>query len=87
MRYPFSCLKPQSSEPFEPRQGPLILKSFIGQLLQPLPTRLGARGGAEEVRRHLFFRKLEFDFEALKAHSLPAPLKPERNFKVRLSGR
>jgi len=59
-RYPFSC--------------PLIVRNFISKLLQKLPRRLGARRGAKEIREHIFFQKLGFDFQALKAQTLPPPI-------------
>eukprot|EP00435_Cladocopium_sp_Y103_P002759 s2240_g1.t1 len=59
-RYPFSC--------------PLIVRNFISKLLQKLPRRLGARRGAREIREHIFFQKLGFDFQALKAQTLQPPI-------------
>ncbi|CAE7678433.1 Prkg2, partial [Symbiodinium sp. CCMP2456] len=59
-RYPFSC--------------PLPVRNFISKLLTKLPHRLGARKGARELREHFFFKKLSFDFQALKAQTLPPPL-------------
>lgn len=59
-RYPFSC--------------PLIARNFISKLLQKLPRRLGARRGAREIREHIFFQKLGFDFQALKAQTLQPPI-------------
>lgn len=66
-RYPFSC--------------PLIVRNFISKLLQKLPRRLGARRGAKEIREHIFFQKLGFDFQALKAQKLQPPI--ERPFTAR----
>jgi len=59
-RYPFSC--------------PLLVRNFISKLLTKLPHRLGARQGARELREHFFFKKLSFDFQALKAQTLPPPI-------------
>lgn len=58
-RYPFTC--------------PLMVKSFIGRLLKKLPGRLGAAGGAQEVRNHAWYQKSGFDFEALRRQTLKPP--------------
>jgi len=59
-RYPFSC--------------PALIRNFISKLLQKLPRRLGSRKGAKELREHVFFQKMGFDFQALKAQTLPPPM-------------
>lgn len=47
-------------------------KDLVGKLLVPdLATRLGADGGAEQVKRHKFFRGI--DWNALISRQVPAP--------------
>jgi len=58
-RFPFSC--------------PAIARNFICKLLKRLPQRLGAAGGAADVKMSSWFRMLRMDFEALKQQSIPSP--------------
>jgi len=53
---------------------PSVAKDFVKQLLQKLPRRLGATGGAEEVRAHPMWVNLTFNFDRLHSRSLPAPI-------------
>lgn len=48
-------------------------QSLVKQLLTKLPGRLGARGGAPEVRQHHFFQRT-IDFGALHSQTLPSPM-------------
>eukprot|EP00930_Biecheleria_cincta_P027956 TRINITY_DN19528_c0_g1_i1.p1 TRINITY_DN19528_c0_g1~~TRINITY_DN19528_c0_g1_i1.p1 ORF type:complete len:1010 (-),score=175.94 TRINITY_DN19528_c0_g1_i1:222-3230(-) len=59
LRYSFGC--------------PALVRDFIGKLLRKLPHRLGVEGGAEQLRAHNWFKLLPFDFQALRAQTLPAP--------------
>ncbi|CAE7524039.1 egl-4 [Symbiodinium pilosum] len=60
-----------------PAECPPEGKAFIAKLLRKLPLRLGAQGGAEEVRGHYFFK--DFDFTALEKQTLQSPV--ERPWK------
>mmetsp|Transcript_7211 Transcript_7211/g.20489 ORF Transcript_7211/g.20489 Transcript_7211/m.20489 type:complete len:289 (-) Transcript_7211:13-879(-) len=54
---------------------PCVAKGFVRDLLQKMPSRLGAQRGAEEVRGHHMFAELGFDFEALQNLQLDSPWK------------
>eukprot|EP00418_Pyrodinium_bahamense_P016280 CAMPEP_0179115418 /NCGR_PEP_ID=MMETSP0796-20121207/54088_1 /TAXON_ID=73915 /ORGANISM="Pyrodinium bahamense, Strain pbaha01" /LENGTH=973 /DNA_ID=CAMNT_0020813665 /DNA_START=21 /DNA_END=2939 /DNA_ORIENTATION=+ len=60
-----------------PFRFPHSVKDFVSRLLQRLPHRLGATGGATAVRKHKMFASLGVDFRALHAHVLPSPFLPE----------
>jgi len=60
-----------------PAECPAEGKALIARLLRKLPLRLGAQGGAEEVRGHYYFK--DFDFPALHAQALQSPV--ERPWK------
>ncbi|CAE7237812.1 for [Symbiodinium natans] len=60
-----------------PADCPAEGKAFVARLLRKLPLRLGAQGGAEEVRSHYFFK--DFDFSALHEQMLQTPV--ERPWK------
>lgn len=53
---------------------PIPTQDFIARLLQKLPYRLGAQGGANDLREHIFFTEAGFSFEALYAGKLRCPL-------------
>jgi len=57
---------------------PSVAQSFVRGLLLKLPSRLGAHGGAEEVRRHQMFADLNFDFNAFHAHQMASPALQEQ---------
>ncbi|CAJ1386018.1 unnamed protein product [Effrenium voratum] len=47
-------------------------RAFIAKLLRKLPHRLGAQGGAEEVRAHYFWQG--FDFGSLHQQAMKSPV-------------
>eukprot|EP00929_Paragymnodinium_shiwhaense_P065012 TRINITY_DN32635_c0_g3_i2.p1 TRINITY_DN32635_c0_g3~~TRINITY_DN32635_c0_g3_i2.p1 ORF type:complete len:1033 (+),score=223.01 TRINITY_DN32635_c0_g3_i2:132-3230(+) len=49
---------------------------FVRKLLRPLPRRLGANGGARELKEANWFRKTPFNWAALQAQTLPPPRIP-----------
>jgi len=53
---------------------PVLAKMFVTELLQKLPRRLGADGGARALRQHQFFSRLPLDFDALHHQTLPSPM-------------
>mmetsp|Transcript_48611 Transcript_48611/g.113842 ORF Transcript_48611/g.113842 Transcript_48611/m.113842 type:complete len:787 (-) Transcript_48611:45-2405(-) len=55
---------------------PRSMKAFINALLQRLPHRLGASGGAVEVRQHAWFADLGFDFDLLQRKEVTPPYMP-----------
>ncbi|CAE8641726.1 unnamed protein product, partial [Polarella glacialis] len=65
-RYPFSC--------------PALVRNFISRLMTKLPRRLGVKDGAKELREHVWFQHLKFDFQALQAQTLPTPF--SRTFRI-----
>lgn len=65
-----------------PFAAPNGTKSFIGKLLKKLPNRLGAAGGAPDLRQDLWFKSLKFDFDALHRRALPAPWLPGRSDRL-----
>jgi len=70
LSWPFAC--------------PKIAREFIEKLLKKLPHRLGAEGGAPVIREDAWFKRLNFDFDALHSRSLQSPLVPERSEKLDL---
>jgi serine/threonine protein kinase len=74
----FAIMRSQEAGlPIFPFGVPHSAQLLVSDLLQLLPNRLGADGGAPAVRRHCFFTKLNFDFEALHHRTLPSPTKLE----------
>jgi len=57
---------------------PQVVRAFVSQLLQKMPRRLGATGGAAAVREHEIFAALGVGFGALRCRQLPSPFLPER---------
>lgn len=55
---------------------PSVARGFVQSLLQKLPCRLGASKGAADVRNHVMFQHLKFDFQALAAGRLAPPFLP-----------
>lgn len=55
-----------------PSACPVNGQAFTAKLLRKLPHRLGAQGGAPEVRKHYFFDG--FDFPALHAQTMISPV-------------
>lgn len=53
---------------------PYAARSFVNDLLRVPSQRLGARGGASELRSHAMFSSLKFDFEAFHAQLMPPPI-------------
>jgi len=62
---------------------PRAARSFVEQLLQELPHRLGASSGADELRQHEWFSALKFDFKALERQTLKAPISIDRKPSLR----
>jgi len=63
-----------SGPPSLPFYVPREIESFVQQLLQKLPRRLGAAGGAAEVKSHSMFSYVNLDFEALHDGKLKPPI-------------
>lgn len=56
---------------------PQPARGLVSRLLQKLPHRLGASGGAPEVRANVFFARMPFDFAALESGQLRSPFSKE----------
>ncbi|CAE7254896.1 gad8 [Symbiodinium natans] len=52
-------------------------KGFVQDLLRRCPDRLGCSGGARAVQSHDMFRLQKFNFQSLRARTLPSPFRPE----------
>lgn len=58
-------------------QCPTVAKNFVLELLDRMPHRLGAYGGAAAIRRHQLFQQLQFNFDALHAQTVLPPFHPD----------
>jgi len=67
----------EKGTPTWPFHFPSGSKNFVTALLQKLPKRLGATGGATEVRGHNMFRCLRFNFDEFHERRLKAPYSKE----------
>lgn len=54
-----------------------LAKDFVQQLLTPANCRLGSLRDGADLRAHLWFQTIRFDFDALHKRTLASPCKPQ----------
>ncbi|CAE8602041.1 unnamed protein product [Polarella glacialis] len=55
---------------------PKTCKDFVSKLLLKLPDRLGAAGGARDIRDHTMWKSMRFDFQAFSSRQMASPFVP-----------